>query len=98
MEAVIGSSIAAAPYSSASSSVLQTLEDLDARLSLLQPEQLDKISSRVSALLHDLTAIAKLQEGQTAVHASMCTAAESMQLQTIDEKLGVGYIYIYMYI
>ncbi|OQR98681.1 hypothetical protein ACHHYP_08212 [Achlya hypogyna] len=61
--------------------------DLEARMALLQPAQLDAISTRVSALLHDLTAVSKLQDLHGAVQQSILTAQESSQLNAIQDKL-----------
>ncbi|OQR95395.1 hypothetical protein THRCLA_07904 [Thraustotheca clavata] len=67
--------------------ILHAVNDLETRMALLQPTQLDTISTRVTALLHDLTAISKLQDLHGAVQQSIMTAHESSQLNTINDKL-----------
>ncbi|EQC36044.1 hypothetical protein SDRG_06781 [Saprolegnia diclina VS20] len=71
----------------ASHSMLHAINDLEGRMALLQPTELDAISSRVSALLHDLTAVSKLQDLHGTVQQSILTAQESSQLNVIREKL-----------
>ncbi|KDO29942.1 hypothetical protein SPRG_05132 [Saprolegnia parasitica CBS 223.65] len=71
----------------ASRSILHAINDLEGRMALLQPAELDAISSRVSALLHDLTAVSKLQDLHGTVQQSILTAQESSQLNVMREKL-----------
>ncbi|KAF0692101.1 Aste57867_16769 [Aphanomyces stellatus] len=83
LERVVGSA-SAAP---SPASMLQSVQELETRMSLLNPSQVETLSARVAALLHDLTSIAKLQETNPVAQQALATAQESAQLNVMFDQL-----------
>ncbi|ETV98021.1 hypothetical protein, variant [Aphanomyces invadans] len=67
--------------------LLHNVQELEKRVSLLNPAQLATISSRVATLLNQFTSIAKLQDSNPVVQHAISSAQESTQLDAIYNQL-----------
>ncbi|CAK4677511.1 hypothetical protein AeMF1_005653 [Aphanomyces euteiches] len=80
LERLVGSSFE-------TTSLIHSLQDLETRMSLLNPSQVEALSHRVAGLLNDFSSIAKLQDVNPAIQQSILTAKESSQLTAMYDQL-----------